>query len=133
MRRPGTRRTAFQPRTCFERCTVQPSKKDFKELPISVQKDMGVALFVVQLGRTPESSKPWKELGSGVYELVEDYPGDAFRAVYTVRFAGVVYVLHAFQKKAKKGISTPPQEIEKVKARLKLAEQEHVIWKSRNP
>ena len=57
------------------------SKKDFKEFLIPVQKDMGVALFVVQLGRTPDSSKPWKGLGSGVYELVEDHRGDTFRAV----------------------------------------------------
>ena len=49
------------------------SKKDFKEFPIDVQKDMGVALFVVQLGGTPDSAKPWKGLGSGVYELVEDH------------------------------------------------------------
>ena len=61
------------------------SKKDFKEFPIPVQKDMGVALFVVQLGQTPDSAKPWKGLGSGVYELVEDHRGDTFRAVYTVR------------------------------------------------
>lgn len=55
------------------------SKKDFKEFPIPVQKDMGVALFVVQLGQTPDSAKPWKGLGSGVYELVEDHRGDTFR------------------------------------------------------
>ena len=50
-----------------------PSKKDFKEFPAPVQKDLGVALFVVQLGQTPESAKPWKGLGSGVYELVDDH------------------------------------------------------------
>lgn len=61
------------------------SKKDFKAFPIDVQKDMGVALFIVQLGSTPDSVKPWKGLGSGVYELVEGHRGDTFRAVYTVR------------------------------------------------
>ncbi len=61
------------------------SKKDFKVFPVPVQKDMGVALFVVQLGGTPDLAKPWKGLGSGVYELVEDHRGDTFRAVYTVR------------------------------------------------
>ena len=58
------------------------SKKDFKGFPVPVQKDMGVALFIAQLGQTAGSAKPWKGLGSGVYELVEDHRGDTFRAVY---------------------------------------------------
>jgi phage-related protein len=62
-------------------------------------------------------------------EVVEDYDGDTFRAVYTVRFAELIYVLHAFQKKAKKGIATPQQELDKVKSRLKQAEREYQIWK----
>lgn len=95
------------------------SKKDFKEFPISVQKDMGVALFVVQLGRTPESAKPWKGLGSGVYELVEDHRGDAFRAVYTVRTSDAIHVLHAFQKKSKSGIATPQPDVDLIEKRLK--------------
>ena len=61
------------------------AKRDFKRFPTAVQKDMGVALFVVQLGGTAPSAKPWRELGSGVYELVEDHRGDTYRAVYTVR------------------------------------------------
>ena len=69
------------------------SKKDFKAFPIDAQKDMGVALFVVQLGGTPDSAKPWKGLGSSVYELIEDHRGDTFRAVYTVRFGDAVHVL----------------------------------------
>lgn len=95
------------------------SKKDFKEFPLSVQKDMGVALFVVQLGRTPGSAKPWKGLGSGVYELVEDHRGDAFRAVYTVRVRDAVHVLHAFPKKSKSGIATPQRDVELIEKRLK--------------
>lgn len=95
------------------------SKKDFKEFPIPAQKDMGVALFVVQLGRTPDSSKPWKGLGSGVYELVEDHRGDTFRAVYTVRVGDAVHVLHAFQKKSKSGIATPQPDVDLVEKRLK--------------
>ncbi|ANF58415.1 type II toxin-antitoxin system RelE/ParE family toxin [Halotalea alkalilenta] len=95
------------------------SKKDFKEFPIYVQKDMGVALFVVQLGDTPDSAKPWKGLGSGVYELVEDYRGDTFRAVYTVRLGDAVHVLHAFQKKSKSGIATPQPDVELIEKRLK--------------
>ncbi len=96
------------------------SKKDFKEFPIDVQKDMGIALFVAQLGGTPDSVKIWKGLGSGVYELVEDHRGDAFRAVYTVRVGDAVHVLHAFQKKSKSGISTPQPDIDLIGKRLKI-------------
>ena len=82
---------------------------------------MGVALFVVQLGGTPPSAKPWKGLGPGVYELVEDqdHRGDTYRAVYLVRIAGRVHVLHAFQKKSKSGIKTPRADVELVETRLK--------------
>jgi phage-related protein len=95
------------------------SKKDFKEFPVPVQKDMGVALFVVQLGGMPESAKPWSGLGSGVYELVEDHRGDTFRAVYTVRIGDAIHVLDAFQKKSKSGIATPRPNVELVQKRLK--------------
>lgn len=95
------------------------SKKDFKAFPVSIQKDMGVALFVVQLGRTPDSAKPWKGLGSGVYELAGDHRGDTFRAVYTVRVGNAVHVLHAFQKKSKSGIATPRPDVELIEKRLK--------------
>jgi len=95
------------------------SKKDFKEFPVPVQKDLGVALFVVQLGRTPGSAKPWKGLGPGIYELVEDHRGDTFRVVYTVRLADTVHVLHAFQKKSKSGTATPRPDVELIEKRLK--------------
>ena len=101
------------------------SKKDFKEFPIPVQKDMGVALFVVQLGQTPDSSKPWKGLGSGVYELVEDHRGDTFGAVYTVRVGDAIHVLHAFQKKSKSGISTPQPDVQLIEKRLKAVLARH--------
>ena len=101
------------------------SKKDFKEFPVSVQKDMGVALFVVQLGRTPGSAKLWKGLGSGVYELAEDHRGDTFRAVYTVRIGDAVHVLHAFQKKSKSGIATPQPDVELIEKRLKAVLARH--------
>ncbi|MFI4957623.1 MAG: type II toxin-antitoxin system RelE/ParE family toxin [Lysobacterales bacterium] len=103
------------------------SKKDFKEFPIPVQKDMGVALFVVQLGCTPDSAKPWKGLGSGVYELVEDHRGDTFRAVYTVRIGEAVHVLHAFQKKSKSGIATPQPDVELIEKRLKAVLVRHGV------
>ena len=95
------------------------AKKDFKQFPMAVQKDLGVALFVVQLGETPPSAKPWKGLGSGVYELIEDYRGDTYRAVYTVRIADTIHVLHAFQKKSKSGIKTPRLDVDLVERRLK--------------
>ena len=96
-----------------------PSKKDFKEFPVPVQNDLGVALFVVQLGQTPESAKPWEGLDSGVYELVDDHRGDTLRAVYTVCVGDAVHVLHAFQKKSKSGIATPQLDVELIEKRLK--------------
>ena len=95
------------------------SKKDFKAFPIEARKDMGVALFIVQLGGTPPSAKPWKGLGSGVYEIVGDHRGDAYRAVYVVNVGDCIHVLHAFQKKSKSGISTPKEDVELVEKRLK--------------
>ena len=94
------------------------AKRDYKEFPIAVQKDMGVALFVVQLGGAPPSSKPWKGLGPGIHELVEDHRAGTYRAVYTVRIEESVYVLHAFQKKSKTGIKTPKTDVELVRRRL---------------
>jgi phage-related protein len=95
------------------------SKKDFKEFPTEVQKDFGVALFVVQIGETPLPAKPWKGLGSGVFELIGDHCGDTYRAVYTVRTRESVHVLHAFQKKSKSGIGTPREDVALVRKRLK--------------
>jgi phage-related protein len=95
------------------------AKRDFMQFPTSVQKDMGVALFVVQLGGMPPSAKPWKGLGSGVYELAEDHRGDAYRAIYTVKIAECVHVLHAFQKKSKSGIKTPRADVDLIERRLR--------------
>jgi phage-related protein len=97
------------------------AKRDFKRFPIAVQKDMGVALFVVQLGGTPPAAKTWKGLGAGVFELIEDHRGDTYRAIYTVKLADGVHVLHAFQKKAKSGIGTPKADVDLVQLRLKAA------------
>jgi len=80
---------------------------------------MGVALFIVQLGGTPPAAKPWKGLGPGVYELIEDHRGDTYRAVYTVRIADSIHVLHAFQKKSKSGIKTPKADVDLIERRLK--------------
>jgi phage-related protein len=84
---------------------------------------MGYALSRVQEGEEPLGAKGLKGFGGRtVLELIEDFDSDTYRAVYTVRFVGVVYVLHAFQKKAKKGIATPHHEVELIKARLRDAE-----------
>jgi phage-related protein len=101
------------------------AKRDFKRFPTAVQKDMGVALFVVQLGGTPPSAKPWKGQGPGVYELIEDYHGDTYRAVYTVRIADSIHVLHAFQKKSKSGTKTPRPDVNLVEQRLKALLERH--------
>jgi len=75
-------------------------------------------------GKHP-SAKPWKGQGSGVFEVVDDHDGDTYRAVYTVRFKEVIYVLHAFQKKSVKGIKTARIDVDLVERRLKAAQQDH--------
>jgi phage-related protein len=104
---------------------IASSKKDLKATPDPVQDNFGFALFQAQIGEKHDDAKPLKGFkGSGVLEIVDDFDGDTYRAVYTVRFAEVVYVLHVFQKKSKRGIATPKQDIELVEQRLKTA-QEH--------
>jgi phage-related protein len=99
--------------------------KDYLAFPETVQADMGYALGVAQLGGKHPHAKPWKGEGSGVLEVVEDFRGDTYRAVYTVRFAGAVYVLHAFQKKSKSGIKTPQEDVKLVTERLKRAREDY--------
>jgi phage-related protein len=101
------------------------AKRDLKQFPDAVQKDIGVALFIVQLGGMPPSAKPWKGQGPGVFELIEDYRGDTFRAVYTVRIADRIHVLHAFQKKSKIGIKTPREDTNLIESRLKAVLARH--------
>lgn len=106
---------------------VGSSKKDFLGFPERVKDEMGNALGLAQFGGTHPSAKPWKGQGPGVFELVEDHDGDAYRAVYTVRFKEVVYVLHAFQKKSPKGIRTAQVDVESVARRLKIAQQDYEV------
>jgi phage-related protein len=98
---------------------------DLLAFPEKVQKKMGAALSLAQFGGKHPSAKPWKGAGSGVFEIVEDYRSDAYRAIYTVKFADAVYVLHAFQKKSPSGIRTPKRDVELVAQRLKQAQQEY--------
>lgn len=82
---------------------------------------MGNALGVAQFGGVAPTTKPWKRLGPGVLELVESHDGNAYRAVYTVRFPEAVYVLHAFQKKSPSGIRTAKRDVDLVEQRLRAA------------
>ncbi|MCI0638264.1 MAG: type II toxin-antitoxin system RelE/ParE family toxin [Gemmataceae bacterium] len=108
---------------------IASSRKDLKKLPKAVRRTFGQALFDAQTGGKHPDAKPLKGFhGAGVLEVVEDDDGNTYRAVYTVKFAGVVYVLHVFQKKSKSGVRTPEEEIEKVKTRLKQAEKHHAEW-----
>jgi phage-related protein len=105
---------------------VGSSRKDLLGFPPPVRRNMGHALHQVQSGGEPLSAKALKGFsGRAIREVIDDFDGDTFRAVYTVRFAGVVYVLHAFQKKSKKGVATPKRDIELIKARLRDAEELH--------
>ncbi len=106
---------------------IGSSKRDIQEFPEDVQDDVGYALFQVQMGETPVCAKPLRGLGSGVLEIIEDYRGDTYRAVYTAKFDEVIYVLHCFQKKSKHGIETPPRDLDLIKQRLKRAEEDHKI------
>ena len=90
-----------------------------------VKDELGAALSVAQFGGKHPSAKPWKGAGPGIFQILEDYRGDAFRAIYTVRFAKAVFVLHAFQKKSPTGIRTPRRDVELVSQRLKLAQQDY--------
>jgi phage-related protein len=102
---------------------IASSRRDLKRFPEKVRNRMGYALSRVQEGEEPLGAKALKGFGGRtVLELIEDFDSDTYRAVYTVRFVGVVYVLHAFQKKAKKGIATPQHEVELIKTRLRDAE-----------
>ena len=109
-----------EPKPCI---FMGSSLKDLKRFPPLVQNRVGYALGQVQDGDEPNSAKALKGFGGrSVLELVDDFDTDTYRAVYTVRFAGVLYVLHAFQKKSKKGAATPQHEIDLIKSRLRDAE-----------
>lgn len=110
---------------------VGSSRKDLRKFPDSVQDHVGYALYVAQQGGKHRDTKPLSGFGgTGVVEIIKDYRGDTFRAVYTLRYQRVVYVLHTFQKKSKTGRETPRQDIELIKQRLREAEQ---IEKGRRP
>ena len=107
---------------------VGDSLEAVRGFPGEVKDELGVALFQAQIGGKHIQAKPLQHIGPGILEVVSNHRGDTYRAVYTVRLAGRVYVLHAFQKKSKKGIATPKAEIDLVKQRLKRAIELHNEW-----
>ena len=104
---------------------------DLRDFPSVVQDHVGYALYVAQQGGRHRDTKTLSGFGgAGVVEIIKDYRGDTFRAVYTLRYQDAVYVLHAFQKKSKTGRETPRRDIELIKQRLREAEQ---IARGRKP
>ncbi len=105
---------------------IGSAREDLREFPEEVKYDIGYALFLCQKGEKPQAAKPLRGFGgAGVLEIIEKFLGGTYRAVYTVKFQNVVYVLHCFQKKSKHGIKTSQQDIELIKQRLKAAEEDY--------
>jgi phage-related protein len=105
---------------------IGTSLRDLRSFPREVRIDIGHALFTAQEGKTDPAAKPLKGFGgANVLEIVASHHGNAWRAVYTVRFQDAIYVLHAFQKKSTKGIATPTREIDLIKQRLAEAERDY--------
>jgi phage-related protein len=107
---------------------IGSSKKDLDKMPADVQDVFGHAIDLAQAGGKHPDAKPFLGHGSGVLEVVEDYSGDTFRAVYTIRFVGWVYVVHCFQKKSVRGIKTPKPDLELIDNRLKAATVDYEAW-----
>jgi phage-related protein len=114
---------------------IGSSKEDVSSFPPEVRWRIGGALHEAQIGRKASYAKSLKGRGdASVLEIVDDFDGNTFRAVYTVRFAKAVYVLHAFQKKSKRGIATPKPELDLIDQRLKRAREDYAQWsKSEKP
>lgn len=102
------------------------SRRDIRGFPAEVRRDIGYALYAAQHGETDPSAKPLKGFGgAGVLEIIAQHRGDTWRAVYTVRYWEAMFVLHAFQKKSKRGIATPQKDLELIRQRLAEAEKLH--------
>ncbi len=108
---------------------IGESKEDVSAFPHDVKLRVGGALWDAQIGLKSPFAKPLKGFGGGgVLEVVVDFDGNAFRTVYTVRFAEAVYVLHAFQKKSKRGVAMPKTELDLIRARLTRAKEDYEQW-----
>jgi phage-related protein len=113
---------------------ISSSKKDLRKFPEDVKDLMGFALWQAQIGNKHVDAKPLRGFkGAGVLEIVADHDGDTYRGVYTVKFSGAVYTLHAFQKKSKKGIKTPQSDIDVIHQRLKMAVEHYKQWRRSQP
>lgn len=99
---------------------IGSSLADLKRFPRAVQRDIGFALFRIQLGEMPGHTKPLRGL-AGVYEIRSDFMTDTYRTVYAAKVGTKIYVLHAFQKKSKSGIATPKPDMELIRTRLAAA------------
>jgi phage-related protein len=103
---------------------VRSSRADFGAFPEAVKDRMAYALYVAQQGGKHADAKPLKGFGgAGVIEIIRNHKGDTFRAVYTVRLADAVYVLHAFKKKSKTGRETPKADIDMIERRMREVER----------
>ena len=105
---------------------VGSARRDLRGLPKAVRFVFGYAILLAETGEKHPDAKPLKGFGgAGVLEVVDDFDGDTYRAVYTVRFVDVVYVLDAFKKKAKKGKATPKVDMDRIQTRLRMAEDHY--------
>ncbi|MCY3680391.1 MAG: type II toxin-antitoxin system RelE/ParE family toxin [Gemmatimonadetes bacterium] len=111
---------------------IGDSKTKLKEFPESVQKDIGDALFFAQAGSMSPAAKPFKGVGSGVFEIRADYRTDTYRAVYAVKIGERVYILHCFQKKSRRGIKTSKGDVALIKRRLRLAQELEANYEQKN-
>lgn len=107
---------------------IGSSGEDLRKFPEAVKDVAGFALYKAQMGGKHPAAKPLKGFhGAGVVEIAENYSGNTYRVIYTTRMEGAIYVLHAFQKKAKTGIETPKKEIKLINSRLKTASEYHEL------
>jgi phage-related protein len=105
---------------------IGSSRSDLKRFPQAVRRDFGFALYAAQRGETDPAAKPLKGFGgTRVMEIVDHHNTNAYRAVYTAQFDEAIYVLHVFQKKSKRGVTTPTSDMDRIRRRLTTAEQLH--------
>ena len=110
---------------------VGSSKRDLVAMPEDVKDVFGHAIDLAQAGGKHRDAKVLAGFGSaGVVEVVEDHHGDTYRAVYTVKFAGWIYVLHCFQKKSKSGIATPQSDLDLITFLRKFNNIKHLAVSS---
>ncbi len=110
---------------------VGSAKRDLDAMPEDVKDVFGHAIDLAQAGGKHPDAKPLGGFGSaGVLEVVEDFRTNTYRAVYTIKFGGWIYVLHCFQKKSKSGIKTPKEDMDLISTRLKAARQDYEAWRT---